>query len=75
MTNTGIGPQPKKIKDMERVLPPKNSKQLKRFLGMINFYRDVFKKRSHILVPLNDLAAAIAKQKRGEKKKKKISKF
>ena len=41
---------------------------------MINFYSDVFKRKSHMLVPLNDLVAGIAKQKKGEKKKK-ISKF
>ena len=69
----GIGPQPKKIEAMERVLPPQNSKQLKRFLGMINFYRDVFKRRSHILSPLNDLAVTIAKQKKDEKKKPKVA--
>ena len=39
---------------------------------MINFYRDVFK-RSHILITLNDLAAATAKQKKGEKKKPKVA--
>ena len=40
---------------------------------MINLYRDVFKKRSHILSPLNDLAAAIVKQKKGKKKKPKVA--
>ena len=70
LTNTGIGPQPKTIEAMDRILPPTSSKQLERFLGMINFYRDVFKRRSHILAPLNDLAAATARQKKGEKKKK-----
>ena len=39
---------------------------------MINFYRDVFKRRSHILSPLNDLVAATAKQKKGEKKKPRV---
>ena len=73
LTTEGIGPQPKKIEAMERILPPTNCKQLKRFLGMINFYRDVFKRRSHILSPLNDLAAAIAKQKKGETKKKRVA--
>ena len=73
LTNDGTGLQPKKIEAMKRVLPPKNSKQLKRLLGMINFYQDVFKRRSHILVPLNDLAGATVKPKKGEKKTKKIS--
>ena len=41
---------------------------------MINFYRDVFKRRSHILATLNDLAAVTAKQQT-RKKKKKIAKF
>ena len=68
LTTDDIGPQPKKIEAMERVLSPQNSKQLKRFIGMINFYRDVFKIRSHIMSQLNDLAAATAKQKTGEKK-------
>ena len=72
LTDTDIGFQPKKIKAMERI-PPKSSKKLKRFLGMINFYQEVFKRRSHILAPLNDLAVATAKQKKSEKKK--ISKF
>ena len=54
---------------MERALPPTSSKQLKRFLGMINFYEDVFKRRRHILAPLNDLAAAIVKQKKGDKRR------
>ena len=40
---------------------------------MINFYRDVFKRRSYILSPLNDLAVATAKQKKGEKKKPRVA--
>ena len=70
LATDSIGPQPKKIEAMERVLAPQNSEQLKRFLGMISFYRNVFKRRSHILAPLNDLSAAAAKPKKGETKKK-----
>ena len=64
LTTDVIGPQPKKIEVMERVLPPQKSKQLKRFLDMINFYRDEFKRKSHSLSPFNDLAAATAKPKK-----------
>ena len=65
LTIDGIGPQPKKIIMMERVLPPQNSKKLKRFLVMINFYKDVFKRR--IISPPNNLAAASAKLKKVKK--------
>ena len=47
---------------MLRMQPPKNWRQIKCFLGMVNYYRDTWEKRSHILAPLNDLA--------GSKKKK-----
>jgi hypothetical protein len=67
LTSEGIGPQPKKIEAMDRILPPTSGKQLRRFLGMINFYRDLFRGRSHILSPLNELAAASTKKKNSTK--------
>ena len=48
----------------------KNSKQMERFLCKIDSYQNVFKRRSHILAPLNDLAAATAKPKKGKTRKK-----
>ena len=63
----GIGPQPKKIEVMDRILLPQTGKQLWRFLGMINFYKDLFRGRSHILSPLNELASASTKKKNGMK--------
>jgi len=36
---------------------------LKRYIGMVNFYRDCFERRSHILAPLTELAAECGKQK------------
>ena len=63
LTSNGLECQPKKIEAMERILPPKNVKQLKRWIGMINFYRDCFEKRSQILAPLTELAAECGKRK------------
>ena len=53
----GLKPQPTKIKAMYCIIRQKNSKQLQIFLGMMNFYRDLFLKRSHFLAPLNKLAS------------------
>ena len=41
LTDKEIKAQPKKLEAMARIKPPSNSKKLKRFLGMINFYRDL----------------------------------
>ena len=48
LTPQGIKPLPKKVEGITRILPPKNRHQLRRFLGMINYYRDMWQKRSHI---------------------------
>ena len=41
LTTDGLKPQPKKVEAMNRINPPINSEKLKRFLVMINFYRDM----------------------------------
>ena len=40
---------------MKRIKRPTTPKQLKSFLGLVNFYRDVWEKRSHISAPLSKL--------------------
>ena len=52
LTRDGIAPIPKKIEAMKAIKPPTNLTQLRSFIGLINFYRDMWKKRSHILAPL-----------------------
>ena len=46
---------------MNRIKPSTNSKQLKRFLGIINFYQNLWPKRSHILAPLCKLSSTTGK--------------
>ena len=36
---------------------PKNRKALRSFIGMINYYRDMWKKRSELLAPLTSLTS------------------
>jgi len=40
---------------------PKNKWQLRRFIGMINFYKDMWIRRSEILAPLTRLIAKPAR--------------
>ena len=67
LTSKGIKPQPKNIELMQQMQPPRNVKELKRFIGMINFYCEKFEKQSHVLAPLNKLAGECSKIK-GESK-------
>ena len=53
----GIKPDPKKVQGIIDFTKPKTAKDMKSLIGMIQFYRDMWKRRSHILSPLIDSAA------------------
>ena len=43
--------------------PPKNVKQLRGFIGAINYYRDMLSKRAHVLAPLTDAVGTYGNKK------------
>ena len=42
VTRNGIVPIPKKVDAIQALTVPKSCKQLRQFIGMINFYRDMW---------------------------------
>ena len=52
ITREGIQPQPKKIEAIRAMTTPTTRTQLRRFIGMVNYYRDMWIRRSHVLAPL-----------------------
>ena len=55
VTRDRVMPIPKKVEAIQALLVPKTFKQLRQFIGMISFYRDMWKKRSELLAPLSVL--------------------
>eukprot|EP00804_Cyclotella_cryptica_P029062 CCRYP_005240-RA/>CCRYP_005240-RA protein AED:0.41 eAED:0.47 QI:0/0/0/1/0/0/3/0/297 len=55
LSRDGIKPQPKKVQAILALTPPQNVKQLRRFLGMVQYYRDIWARHSEILAPLINL--------------------
>jgi hypothetical protein len=55
ITSEGIKPDPKKVEAILALERPKTVKDVRRLLGMIQYYRDIWRRRSHILSPLTQL--------------------
>ena len=53
----GLRPDPKKVQGIMDLHPPQTAKEMKSLIGVIQFYRDMWPRRSHILSPLIDSAA------------------
>ncbi len=73
LTRGGIRPQPKKVQAILVLNPPKRVKELQHFLGMVQYYRDMWAKSSEMLAPLTDLMGECretnATKKKGTKNK------
>ena len=57
ITRYGIQPVAKKVQALLTVAEPKSKKELRRFIGMVNYYRDMWIRRSHVLAPLTRLTS------------------
>ena len=57
ITQSGIKPQIRKISTVLNLEEPTNVKQLRSFIGLVNYYRDFIPQRSHILTPLTTLTS------------------
>ena len=57
ITRDGIQPLNKKVEAINNLATPTNRRQLRRFVGMVNYYRDMWLRRSHILAPLTALTS------------------
>ena len=61
LTKNGVTPQPKKIAAITGMKPPRNVKDVRHFIGMVNYYRYMWKRRSHLLAPLSKLTGRNAR--------------
>ncbi len=73
LTREVIKPQPKKVQAILALNPPNNIEELRHFLGMVQYYRDMWARRSEMPAPLTDLVGECGEMKttRMNKTKKK----
>ena len=63
LTRQGIAPQTKKIDSILALSPPTKVKELRTFLGMVQYYQDMWKSQSEMLAPLTDLVGKCGQTK------------
>jgi len=63
ITQEGIKPLSKKVEAINNLAVPKTQKQVRTFIGMVNYYRDMWIRRSETLAPLTALTSKKVKFK------------
>jgi hypoxanthine phosphoribosyltransferase len=63
ITQDGIQPAQKKVAAIQNISAPKSKKELRWFIGMVSYYRDMWVRRSDILAPLASLTSKTAQWK------------
>jgi len=59
ITTPGIRSLTSKLEAIQQLKPHKTLKQLRPLFGLIYYYRDMWKQRSHILTPLTELTKVL----------------
>jgi len=60
ISREGIKPVPKKVQAIQSIATPKNKREVRKFVGMVNYYRDMWIRRSDTLAPLTKLCSKTA---------------
>ena len=63
MTRTGIRRINKRVEAILNMTPPKNTREVHAFVGLVNYYRDMWARQSHLLHPLTALMPTKARFK------------
>jgi hypothetical protein len=63
LTRDCIKPQSNKVQAILMIQPPKNVRELRHFLGMVQYYRDLWARPSKMLAPLTSLVGECSQTK------------
>jgi len=61
ITRDGVQPMANKVEAIHNIATPTTKKQLRSFIGMVNYYRDMWIRRSENMAPLTALTSVNAK--------------
>lgn len=57
ISDDGISALPNKVTAINAIAPPNNRREVRRFVGMVNFYSDMLPRRAQLLAPLTRLTS------------------
>ncbi len=63
LTREGMTPQSNKVQAILAIQLPKNVKELRHFLGMVQYYRDLWARQRKMLAPLTSLVGECSQTK------------